>query len=173
MDRHFFEGCVTENGERRGSALVGKAAAKFFEFFEKRFVVGDLGRKGTLAPRPFLPVFWQFSSERVNEIFLKLFYLLLFHWLLCTVIAHASRSGICVIFARTLPFSSIAHSAGVAVTLPPECVLMMGNFVSSSKSTTVPRVPFTYSPVTLFLVNMTAAPRFNSSRSGERQPRFK
>src|SRR3989338_6126837 len=79
--RHFFEGCVTENGERRGSALVGKAAAKFFEFFEKRFVVGDLGRKGTLAPRPFLPVFWQFSSERVNEIFLKLFYLLLFHFI--------------------------------------------------------------------------------------------
>src|SRR3990167_6789206 len=88
-------------------------------------------------------------------------------WLLCTVIAHASRRGTCVIFARILLQSCIAHSATSAEIVAPVRVFTMG-IPSEEKQTTVPSVPFTYLASKLLRVNMTDAPSFSSSVSGER-----
>jgi hypothetical protein len=87
------------------------------------------------------------------------------------VIAHARRSGTCVTAASGFPWSSMDHAIGSTVTVVPWMVVTTGRPVSLSKSVTVPSVPFAKRPCGLFRVNMTDAPSFKESFSGERQLR--
>ena len=60
------------------------------------------------------------------------------------VMAHASLSGTCKTLATTFALSfSIVHSSKLILMSEPLEVFTIGSFVSLSKSTIVPVVPFT------------------------------
>src|SRR3989338_2764312 len=81
--------------------------------------------------------------------------------------AQARRSGIWVICARILPFSSTTQSIGGTIIFLPCRVLTTGYPLNSSKFTTMPSVPFTNLSFGLFLVHITTAPALSSRFSGQ------